>query len=120
VFVRESIHALELDHKHILDQNVCIIFADAMALVHHGKGSLRSSLDPAKGEFSEQSALVDFLQKSSPKRVGNLKYRAQHALGQWIVKSAFISVHQRLIICVLSDGYLSNIFWPLMNADKRG
>jgi hypothetical protein len=120
VFARESIHAFELDYQQVFDEDVSKILPDAVALVHHGKGSLWGSLDPPKGEFSEQSALVDFLQKSSPESVGNLKNCSQHTLGQWIVKSAFISVHQRLIICVLSDGYLSMIFWPLMNADKLG
>ena len=44
----------------------------------------------AKAEFSEQSPLVDFLEESGAKCVGDLKDGIQHALGQRVEESAFI------------------------------
>src|ERR1017187_3468708 len=53
----------------------------------------RASPDATKAEFSEQGALVDFLEETRAKGIGNLKDRAEHALGQRIV--VFICVHLR-------------------------
>jgi hypothetical protein len=56
---------------------------------------------PPQAEFSKQGPLVDFLEESGAKRVGDFKDGTKHAFGQRI-ESAFIGVHRRPIIFVPS------------------
>jgi hypothetical protein len=58
--------------------------------------------DAAKAEFSEQGTLVDFLEEPGAKGVGDLKDRAEYALGQ------------------IRKVHAGKNLWPLMNADERG
>ena len=87
-----------------------------MAFVRYRKGSLGDSPDAAKAELSEQSALIDSLEESSAKSVGDLKHGADHTLGQRIEESAFIRVHQRQNSCAALNQYLSE---ALLAADQR-
>jgi hypothetical protein len=56
---------------------------------------LRHGPDAAKAEFCQESTVVDFLQESSARGVGNLEYGSKHPLSQGVEVSAFIRVHRR-------------------------
>ena len=82
MFIAETLHAFQLDHQHVLDEDIGEVVADRLALLSYTKGSLRSGPDAAKAEFPKQGALVDLLEESGAEGIGNLKHCAEHALGQ--------------------------------------
>jgi len=79
VLVSEALHTFQLDHQYVFDEDITKVFSDIVAFVGYCKRSLGGSPDATKAEFSEQSPLVDFLEKPGAERVGDFKDGAQHA-----------------------------------------
>ena len=73
MFVGEAVHTFQLDHQNIFNEEIGKVFSDSVALLGYGEGRLGSGLNATKAEFSQHSALVDFLEESSTKGVGDFK-----------------------------------------------
>jgi hypothetical protein len=82
-----------------------------------GQGSLGCGIYVTKAEFFQQSSLVDLLEKSGAKSVGDLENSAQDALRKRIEESAFIGVHQRQYFYVQRYAHISRA--KLLAADQR-
>ena len=61
VLIRETIHALQLDHQFILHEDVGKVHSDRVAFIGDSQRDLGVSVDAAKREFPEQGTLVDLL-----------------------------------------------------------
>jgi hypothetical protein len=119
MFVRETIYTLQLDHNYVLDNDVSEILSNALSFVCNGKRRLRICPYATNAQFYKECALVDFLQKSSPQRVGDFKYGAEHLFSQRI-KSVFICVHPwPIFLGVAVDPYFSKHYRPPMNTDEH-
>jgi len=89
VFFGEALHTFQFDDEYIFDEDISKVIPYIVTLVRDCKGSLRGGPDTQKGEFSEQSTLINFLEESRSKSVGNLEDGAKDTLSQRI-ESAFI------------------------------
>ncbi len=118
---RQAFDAFQFDHQHVFDKDIGVIFSHILALVSNGEGSLGDGLNTEEAQFFQECALVNLLEETGSKRVGNLKNGAEYTLCQGIEKSAFIGVHQRSISLWFGQPKnLNKNQGTLMNADKRG
>ena len=109
MFIGESLGAFQFDHQHVFDQDVRDVLSHMVALVGHGKRRLSNSTDATEAKFHEKRTLINFLQESGAKGIGELKDSGKYALSQRIVISAFICVHQRPIYLCRTDRTLRGI-----------
>jgi hypothetical protein len=106
---REAIHTFHFDYEKILDEEVGKVLADRVALVADRQGSLGGGPDATEGQFPQESALIDFLEESGAKGVGNLEDRGEHTAGQGVAVSVamFIGVHRWLMLVCARLGIFS-------------
>jgi|SRR5579864_55127 len=52
-FIGEPIYTLQLNHQHVLDEDIGKVFSDVLALVIDSKRSLGGGLHSTEDEFSE-------------------------------------------------------------------
>lgn len=71
MFIRERVHALQLDQQALADYEIGYIFADEAALLGHPVGNLGARRYPAQRKFLYESAFVDLLQKTRTQGVGD-------------------------------------------------
>ena len=93
MFASQVLYALQLDHEHVLHENIGEVFSNIQALVGYGEASLGGGGNSAQSQFSQQGSLVHFFQKARPQRVRDLKCRRQHPLGQPVHGTLIIDIH---------------------------
>ncbi len=92
VFIRESIYAFQFNDKLVFNQDVGMIVADSLSFVEYWKGCLRLYPHLSENQLSEQRSLINLLQESNPKHIGNFVGASHHSFHQRIKEFVFIRV----------------------------
>ena len=95
MFGGQALYAFQLDHQHVFDEDVSEVFPDVVAFVSYCKRGLTLGPDVTKGEFSEQTALIDLLYKTAPRVLETSKMAPSTRAVRESKSSAFIGVHPR-------------------------
>jgi hypothetical protein len=119
VFVGQAFRTFQLDRQRVLYNEIRKILTHSVPFVDNGKKGFRGRPDASQAQLSQQSALVNLLEKSRAQRVGDLEHGVQHLLAQRI-QAGVICVHLPLSAAYRIDRQSSpRTVEPQMNADKR-
>ena len=95
MLIGKAVNTLQFQKKNIFDQDVGIIFSDALSLIVDCELRLGYSADPANRELLKERFLVHLLEESRAKNIRDLKDSIDYALRKRIGTSMFIGVHRR-------------------------
>src|SRR5438067_554315 len=76
------VDAFQFDNHGIFHDNVAEELSDGFAFVSNWKGRLRDCGQSAQREFPQQSTLIHFLEKPSPKSISDLEDRSENPFRQ--------------------------------------